>query len=324
MKTGALLWSRKKADINYKNMFHSVSFLRIIKTGLVNFTRNLWLSAAATMVMTITLVIFSTLFLLFAITSFSLQSIQNTVDISVYFKIGLAEEKIQALEQDIQSNPKVKEVKYTSAEQAFQNFKDKHASDPLITQSLNELTENPLPATLNIKANTLEDYPAIASQLQDAKYQEVVDKINFEDNRVVIERLNRILKFIVSFGVGLVAVFSLIAILVIFNTITLTIYNRREEVEIMRLVGATNWYIRGPFLTESFLYAISATVLCSLIFLPVFVKVLPKVAAYVNPQVNLFNQNIFNFWYLVLILLALSLFLATSSTLLAIRKYLKI
>lgn len=305
-------------------MFHSISFFRVVKTGLMNYARNLWLSAAATMVMTITLVIFSTLFLLFALTNFSLQSIQNTVDISVYFKIGLAESKIQALEQEIQNNPKVKEVKYTSAEQAFQNFKDKHANDPLITQSLNELTENPLPATLNIKAYNLEDYPSIADQLKDAKYQEVVDKINFEDNRVIIERLNKILKFIVSFGVGLVAVFSLIAVLVIFNTITLTIYNRREEVEIMRLVGATDWYIRGPFLTESFLYAISATVLCSLIFLPVFLKVLPKITAYVSPQVNVFNQNIFNFWYLVVILLVISLVLATTSTLLAVRKYLKI
>lgn len=305
-------------------MFYSVSFLRVIKTGFVNFVRNLWLSAAATMVMTITLVILATLFLLFAVTNFSLKSIQNTVDISVYFKIGLAEEKISALQQQIQSNPKVKEVKYTSAEEAFKNFKERHSDDLLITQSLNELTENPLPATINIKAYNLEDYPGIASQLQDAKYQEVVDKINFEDNRVIIERLNKILKFIVSFGIGLVAVFSLIAVLVIFNTITLTIYNRREEVEIMRLVGATNWYIRGPFLTESFLYAISATILCALIFLPVFIKILPKVAAYVNPQMTFFNQNIFNFWYLVLILFVVSLILAMSSTLLAIRKYLKI
>ena len=305
-------------------MFYSVSFLRVIKTGFVNFARNLWLSAAATMVMTITLVILATLFLLFAVTNFSLKSIQNTVDISVYFKIGLAEEKISALQQQIQSNPKVKEVKYTSAEDAFKNFKNKHVNDLLITQSLNELTENPLPATLNIKAYNLEDYPGIAAQLQDAKYQEVVDKINFEDNRVIIERLNKILKFIVSFGVGLVAVFALIAVLVIFNTITLTIYNRREEVEIMRLVGATNWYIRGPFLTESFLYAISATVLCALIFLPVFIKILPKITAYVNPQMTFFNQNIFNFWYLVLILFVVSLVLAMTSTLLAIRKYLKI
>jgi cell division transport system permease protein len=305
-------------------MFHSISFFRVIKTGLVNFGRNIWLSVAATMVMTITLVIFSTLFLLFALTNFSLHSIQNTVDISVYFKIGLAEEKILVLQKELQNNPKTKEVKYTSAETAFENFKQKHAGDILITQSLNELTENPLPATLNIKAYNLEDYPVIANQLKDAKYQEVVDKINYEDNRVIIERLNRILKFIISFGIGLVAVFSLIAILVIFNTITLTIYNRREEVEIMRLVGATNWYIRGPFLTESFLYALSATALCSLIFLPVFLKVLPKVAAYVSPQVTVFSQNIFNFWYLVLMLLVISLILATSSTFLAIRKYLKI
>jgi cell division transport system permease protein len=305
-------------------MFDSVSFLRIVKTGCVNFIRNLWLSIAATMVMTITLVIFSTLFLLFAITNYSINSIQNTVDISVYFKNGLAEEKIKVLQDELNVNEKIKSVKYTSAAEAFESFKKKHENDLLITQSLNELTENPLPATFNIKANNLEDYPQIAEELKQDKYTQVVDKVNFEDNRVIIDRLNKILKFIISFGVGLMAVFILIAVLVIFNTITLTIYNRREEVEIMRLVGATNWYIRGPFLTESVMYALFATIICSILFLPVFLKVLPKIAQYVSPQVSLFNQNIFNYWVLVAVLLVLSLVLAVFSTLLAIRKYLKI
>lgn len=286
--------------------------------------RNLWLSAAATMVMTITLVIFSTLFLLFAITNYSINSIQNTVDISVYFKNGLAEEKIQILQEELSGNDKIKSIKYTSASEAFENFKLKHEKDLLISQSINELTENPLPATFNIKAKNLEDYPQIAELLKQDKYVEVVDKVNFEDNRVIIDRLNRILKFIISFGVGLIAVFSLIAILVIFNTITLTIYNRKEEVEIMRLVGATNWYIRGPFLMESIMYAILASVFCSIIFLPVFLKILPKIAQYVSPQVTLFSQNIFNYWYLVLSLFVISIVISVFSTMLAIRKYLKI
>ena len=112
--------------------------------------------------------------------------------------------------------------------------------------------------------------------------------------------------------------------LVIFNTITLTIYNRKEEIEIMRLVGATNWYIRGPFLTESFLYSILSTVIAGALFVPVFVKVLPKVAQYINPQLTIYNHNIFNFGYLLLMLFVVALLLSVISSMLAIRKYLKI
>jgi len=305
-------------------MLDSISFIRIIKTGFVNFWRNLWLSLAATMVMTITLVIFSTLFLLFVLTTYSLNTIKNTVDVSVYFKIGLLEEQINKIKNEVASDPKVKEVTYVSAIQAYDNFKLAHQKNPLITESLNELTDNPLPATLHIKTNNLEDYPEITAKLQSDKYKNFIDTVNFEDNRDIIDRLDKILRFIIAFGLTLVVVFAVIAILVIFNTITLTIYNRKEEVEIMRLVGATNWYIRGPFLTESILYSIVSTILTGLLFIPVFSKVLPKITEYINPQVNIYNHNIFNFNYLVLIMFVLALVLSITSTFLAIRKYLKI
>ncbi len=305
-------------------MLDSISFFRVIKTGFVNFWRNLWLSMAATMVMTITLVIFSTLFLLFVLTNYSIKTIQNTVDISVYFKIGLAEEQINSIQSDIQSDDRVKEVGYISAQQAFDEFKINHQNDPLIIASLNELTENPLPATLHIKTKNLEDYPAISEKIQTGQYKDFIDKVNFEDNRLIIERLNRVLGFIITFGLALVAVFIAIAVLVIFNTIRLTIYNRKEEVEIMRLVGATNWYIRGPFLTESILYSIFSTLITIALFVPIFTKVIPKITDYVNPQVNLYSNNAFNFSLLVVILFGLALVLSIFSTLFAIRKYLKI
>jgi len=305
-------------------MFDSISFFRIIKTGVVNFWRNSWLSAAATMVMTITLVIFAVLFLLFAVTNYSIKSIQDTVDISVYFKNGLVEDQILSIKKDLETDPKIKEISYTSSAQALEEFKIKHQNDPLITQSLEELSDNPLPATFNVKANTLEDYPAVAEHLKDAKYQDFISKVNYEDNRDIIDRLGKILKFIITFGVSLIAVFSLIAILVVYNTITLTIYNRKEELEIMRLVGATNWYIRGPFLVEAIFYSLASTVIASLLFLPVFSNVLPKITMFVNPQVTLFNQNVLNFWYLVAMLLVLSVILAIISVFLATRKYLKI
>ncbi len=304
-------------------MMDSISFLRVIKIGFVNFWRNFWLSAAATIVMTVTLVIFSSLFTVFILTNYSIHTIQNTVDISVYFKIGLADDQITKIKDDIAHDPRIKEIDYVSAEQAFDNFKAAHQNDPLITESLNELTQNPLPATLHIKTYNLSDYPGVAQNLESDQYKSFIDKVNFEDNRVVIERLNTILKFVVTFGLALVAIFALIAILVIYNTITLTIYNRKEEVEIMRLVGATNWYIRGPFLMESLLYSIFSTIITAALFVPVYYKVLPKVVAYINPQLNIYSNSLFHFGYLVLILFVLALLLSVISSMLAIRKYLK-
>jgi len=160
--------------------------------------------------------------------------------------------------------------------------------------------------------------------LESDQYKDFIDKVNYEDNRVVIDRLDTILKFIVTFGIALVAVFALIAILVIFNTIRLTIYNRKEEVEIMRLVGATNWYIRGPFLVESILYAVLSTIITIGLLIPVFIKVIPKVTQYVNPNLNMYGTSGLDYFYLGLILFALALGLSIISTLSAIRRYLKV
>jgi cell division transport system permease protein len=308
-------------------MFDSISFFRVIKTGFVNFWRNLWLSIAATMVMSVTLVIFATLFLLFVLTNYSIKTIQDTVDVSVYFKIGLQEQQINNIKTQIQADPKVKEVSYISAQEAYDNFKKKHEANSDIIGSLNELTENPLPATLHVKTYNLADYPDLVQSISKPEYKDFIDSVSYKNDpqtQAVISRLDRISKLIITAGLGLVGIFSIIAILVIFNTITLTIYNRKEEVEIMRLVGATNWYIRGPFITESLLYSVFSAGITAGLMVPVFTKILPKIVEFVNPQITLYNQNIFSFWYLVLMLFVLALIISITSTLLAIRKYLKI
>ncbi len=303
---------------------NSIALFRVFKSGFVNFWRNIWLSAAATMVMVITLIILTVLFLLFILTSYSVNTIKERVDISAYFKTGLAEAQISSIKQELETNPRIREITYTSAAQAFEDFKQRHANDPLITESLNQLSENPLPATLQIKAATLDDYAAIAQDLQSEKYQTAIDKVNFEDNRDIIDRLNRILKFIVTFGIILTAIFSLIAVLVIFNTITLTIYNRREEIEIMRLVGATNGYIRGPFLIEAILYSVAATALTALVVIPLYIKLLPKISNYLNPGGSVFTQSFIPLPGVIVLQLMIAIFLSIISTYLATRKYLKI
>ena len=301
-----------------------VSFGRIIKMGLSNFRRNLWLAGASTLIMTITLIILSVLSLLFVITNSSVNTIKERVDISAYFKNGLAESQVQVVKVQLESDSRIEEVRYVSAEEALAKFKENHSNDSLLLESVGELNENPLPATLQIKARNLEDYPAIAELLNSDKYQASIEKVNFEDNRTLIARLNGLLKFIITAGIILIGVFSAIAVLVIFNTITLTIYNRKEEVEIMRFVGATNWYIRGPFIIEAIIYSVLATLITSALIFPVYSSLLPKISNYLTPAGNTFNGNITLFIGLIIVQLIIAFTLSTISSLLAMRKYLRV
>ncbi len=301
-----------------------ISLYRIILSGVTNLRRNIWLAGASTLIMTITLIILSSLSLLFIITNYSIKSIQERVDISAYFKGDVSEARILVIRDELKKDSRIKSIDYVSSEQAQNDFRQNHQNDQMIIDSLKELTENPFPATLQIKASNLEDYPEIAKTIQADKYKDLVDEVNYEDNRVIIDRLNSLLKFIITFGSILMVVFCLIAILVIFNTIALTIYNRREEVEIMRLVGATNWYIRGPFIVEALTYSIIAAIITSSLLMPIYFEMLPKISNYLTPGANIFNGNITTFLVVVVAQLAIAFILSSISSLLAMRKYLRI
>lgn len=301
-----------------------ISFFRITLMGLTNFRRNIWLAAASTLIMTITLIILSVLSLLFVITSSSVRTIQERVDISAYFKNGLAESQILVVRDQLSQDSRIAEVSYVTADEALASFKETHKNDELLIESVGELNENPLPATLQIKAKNLDDYPAIAELLNSSKYQSAIEKVNFEDNRTLIARLNNLLKFIITFGIILMVIFSSIAVLVIFNTITLTIYNRREEVEIMRLVGATNWYIRGPFIIEALIYSLLATIITGALLFPVYSGLLPKISHYLTSSGYTFDGNLALFAALILIELIVAFLLSTISSLWAMRRYLRV
>lgn len=301
-----------------------ISFFRIIKNGLTNVKRNLWLAGASTLIMTITLIILSVLSLLFVITNYSVKSIQQRVDISAYFNEEISETEILAVRDELQKDFRIKEIDYVSSEEAQRNFRERHQNDQLIVESLDELSENPFPATLQIKAQNLEDFPEIADLLGSDQYKDQIKEVNFEDNRLIIDRLNTLLTFIITFGIILVTVFCLIAVLVMFNTIALTIYNRREEVEIMRLVGATNWYIRGPFIVEALMYSIFAAIITSALLTPLYFSLLPQVSNYLTPGGSIFNGDIVTFGLVILVQLGIAFTLSTISSLLAMRKYLRV
>lgn len=236
---------------------------RLIKTGFTNFFRNIWLSLAATSVMTITLFIISTILVLYTLTNLSIENIKDKVGISAYFNNNTSEREILNIKAEIELMDEVESVEYIPKTVAREQFIELHKNEPLLLETLQEFkdSENPLPNSFAIKAKQLTDYAAITSTLQSDRYAPYFDRIR--DNSKVIDRLFNITDTITKLGIVLTAVFVIVTIMVMFNTIRLTIYNRRQEVEIMRLVGATNSYIRMPFLIEGIMYGIIATIITS-------------------------------------------------------------
>lgn len=295
---------------------------RIFQSGWQNFWRHIWLSAAAISVMTITLLVISVLVVLTFLTSLSLSTIKEKVDISVYYKPGTTEEVINLNAERIKQIPNVSEVKYISADQAYLDFQRRHADDPLILEALKELNDNPLFPTLVVKSSDISKYPEIARALALQK-SEAVQKVNYEDNRRAIDTLGKLTGGLTKAGTVLALLFALVSVLVMYNTVRLTIYNRREEVEIMRLVGATNWYIRWPFIIEGALYGLASVLLSAAILLPVLSSFVPRINDFLGIDLALASVNSALMWQILALQLLLGIVLGVLSSLFAIRKYLR-
>lgn len=304
-------------------MSKKITFKRILIYSWLSFRRNGWLSAATILVMMLTLFVIGGLLLTSVIANTILGDLENKIDISVAFKHGAGERAILAVKSEVETLSSVKEVEYVSPEEALANFKEKHKNDPAVLASLEELgDENPLPATINIKAKNPSDFSQIADFLTKKNYAGV-EKINYFENQKVIDRLSAVVRGVRSLGVAIVLVLGFVAVLVAFNTVRLAIYTSREEINIMKLVGATNWYIRGPFMIEGILHGGIAAIITSLFFFPMIWFLSPRIAIFL-PDINLFGYFASNFFEFFAILLVIAVILGVGSSLIAIRRYLKI
>lgn len=291
--------------------------------GWTNFKRNSYLSFGTTGVMALVLFLFSALLALNFLSLRIVSSLQEKVDVTAYFKTDATENEIIKVKEDLLKWSQVQNVEYVSRDQALEEFKTRHAGDVLIQDSLTELDENPLQASLNIKASSPSQYAEIVTFLEGNKFRTLVDKINFYENEEVIKRVEKISQSIQNWGTLLTLGLAMIAVLVTFNTIRLTIYNQRQEIEIMRLVGGSNWHIRAPYLVEGGLYGIFAAVITLVIFYPIVYLASPKVEL-IMPNASLigyFASNVFK--YVGMILLA-GILLGVISSAVAIRRFLKV
>lgn len=298
---------------------------RIIKYGLLAFWRNGWVTAATVSVMLLALIVFEGMIIFSVITNTTLDVIKDKIDISVYFKTDTSEDEILKIEKSVQSLAEVENVEYISKDKALEIFKAAHSENETISQSLDVIQENPLLASLNIKAKDPKYYSDIAKSVDAAAFKDKIESVSYNKNAAVIDKLNKIIDTVNSGGILIIIFLSITAVLVTFNTISLAIYSNREEIGIMRLVGASNSLIRGPYVLEGIVYGIIGAILSILILLPIIYFVGPYVDQFIkNPDVKLWNYFTSNMLGLFGYQLLFGIFIGVVSSMIAIRKYLKI
>lgn len=301
---------------------------RITRSGIFNFWRNTTVSLASVLVMLITLSVIGGISFGKALLDTSLTELRNKIDINVTFVTTANEEDILNIKHSLESLPEVSLVTYVSREEALEDFKERHQSDQAILAALEELGENPLGAVLNIKAREPSQYASVAEFLdgENALSQagtSIVDRVNYFQNKTAIDRLTKIIDSADRMGFVLTLVLVFISMLIAYNTIRLTIYMAKDEISVMRLVGASTGYIQGPFVVVGVTYGLVAGLLTLILFLPLTYYLGSSTAEFFA-GFNLFSYYLRNFFEIAVIILFSGVVIGALSSMFAIRRYLKI
>lgn len=297
---------------------------RVFSAGAKSFIRSGAVSFATVLIMTVTLAIIGFLVFLSAILTNTLTGIRDKVDVNVYFVTAATESDIVNIQRDIEQLPEVASVVYTSREQALADFRERHADDELTLRALDELGENPLGASLSIKADDPSKYESIVEYLEQGPgASSLIDRVNYFQNKTVIDRLNSAINATARAGSVIVFLFALASTVIALATVRLAIYSARDEIAVMRLVGASNMYIRGPFIVNGVLSGLFASLITLILFYPAAWYTGKATAVWLG-GFNVFNYYTGNFALFFAILVGSGVFLGAAASWLAVRRYLKV
>lgn len=294
---------------------------RVFKYGLQNFSRNYLVSVATILVMLLAVLVFQGLIIFGVIGNQALSTIKDKIDISVDFSDSVPEDDILEIKSSLEGLGEVKAVEYVSKDEALNRFRAKHPADSDIAKALEEIESNPLPASLNIKAYDPKGYAIIAEYLADPRFKDIVTNVSYSQNQVVIERLARIMDIGRSAGFILMIVLSAVASVVSFNTILLAIHGNRDEIGIMRLVGASNAFVRGPYIVVGALYG-SLSAVAAVIFSTPFVFWASPAVRVIIPEFNLWSYFAGNLFVLLGYNLIFAVTIGVVSSIIVVRRYL--
>lgn len=306
-----------------------VTIKRIFRAGFLDFWRNGFVSFASVLMMTFTLFTIGVAIFTGVILSTTLQQFRDKADINVYFTTDAGEERIVTLQQSVSALPEVASVQYLSREEALAAFRNRYQNDQLILQSLDELGQNPLGAVLNIKAKEISQYESIATFLKGQESlqgsgPQIIDKITYYDERqrAAIDRIAGITDSAKWIGLVVICIFIFTTIAISFNTLRLAIYTSREEISVMRLVGAGQGYIRFPFMVEGVLYGLIASIVTLLLFYPLTWWLGDSTENFFG-GINVFSYYLSHFPLFFLAIGGFGVLIGAIASFLATRRYLK-
>jgi len=301
----------------------TIKLARVLREGVQNFYRDKWLTLATVIIMALSLYLIGVaIFLGFGVLRV-IDSVENRINISMYFDFTVNEEKILEIKKELEemSIEQIQSVVYISRDQALEDFLEREGDSEEILEALDIIGENPLPASLVIVAHSTDDYNSIDQYLHQ-EYDEYIMNTNLEKNKGIIDELHRFIIFIRNGGIVLGVIFVIIAVLVTLNTVRMSLYAHRKEFEVMRLVGASNLYIKIPTLVEGILYGFASAILASICLVTTIFAINPFAKQIIE------NINIVDFYsnsmiLVILVIIIFGVMLGFVSSFLAMRRYLE-
>ncbi|MBO7718122.1 permease-like cell division protein FtsX [Candidatus Saccharibacteria bacterium] len=305
--------------------------VRIVKYGTKGFGRNIWLSTAATIVMAITLIILFVTIVASVILTNTAEMMKDKIDITIYFKPNTTREVLDKLTATISADSNVKSVETSTSEEEYKKFLiENEASDEILNildEDMTKMMIDKMQATMRIKVYNVDDLSSIKAIVDDGElFRQYTDKEKvptYDVNRAEIATITSWAKIARTGGIVLAAVFLVISILIIFSTIRMAIFSRREEIYMMKLVGADKGFIRGPFLVEAEICGIIAGLSAGAVSYFGFKFLAPKLTNYgidVSSITSILESN-----KLILVFLAfvvIGVIIGRVSARLAVSKYL--
>lgn len=300
------------------------SFWRVIKFAFQDLGRNLGLSFMTVFILILMLLSINVLWSVDVLTKEAVGLVKNQINLSLYFKPETTDKEVQLLAEYLIQYSQVLELKIVSQEEVLKTFQERHAVNEEILSALDELNENPFGSTVIIKTNEPEDFKIILSALDVPEYENMIETKSFEGHEEGIDKIQNITNRVEKMGFSLTILFAIISFLIIFNTVRVAIFTHRIEISIKRLVGASSWFIRAPYIVESIIFTIlSIASTMALVFIGL--GLVDPYISIVFPNgfslTNYYNSNILMLFGLQALAVLL---LTTISSLLAMRRQLKI
>lgn len=304
------------------------TLLRIFQSGVLNFMRNLSLAIAAMAVMVVTLTII--LFSLIANATFknTIAQVTDKIDISVFLQDTVSHEQGQKFANQLSALPNVERVRFLTKQQALARYIEQNKTNQSLVSAAAE-TGNPIPATILIKPRDLNKIEEIRLFLntKEARALQTSGSPSYSgDRKKAIDNISHATNILQRIAAGAVIVFAIVSALIIFNTIQMAIFNRRDELTIMRLLGASTWYIRGPFIVESAMYGLISALISVLIINTTFVTTSTALQATSLGLLDISYAGQYfkaHFWQLLTLQVAAGMIIGTVSSVIATRRYLK-